>query len=190
MIGGVVHDEGMGMRALCLVVDGFEEIETITPVDLLRRAGADVTTAAMGETRQVCGRCGVMIEADALFDEIDPEGYDLLLLTGGPGVRVLRADGRPAELAAAFLSRDKWVAAICAAPLVLKDAGMLDGRSYTAHFSTVGELPDALADEAVVVDGRLVTSRGAGTALAFGLELIGLIYGQERADEIGATIMV
>lgn len=180
----------MSKRALCLVVDGFEEIETITPVDLLRRAGADVTTAAMGDTRQVCGRCSVMIEADAIFDEVDPDDYDLLLLTGGPGVRVLRADGRPARLAAAFLSQGKWVGAICAAPLVLKDAGVLEGRRHTAHFSTCGELPEALVGEAVVVDGSLVTSRGAGTALAFGLALIELMFGRERADEIGASIMV
>lgn len=180
----------MSKRALCLVVDGFEEIETITPVDLLRRAGAEVTTAALGESRQVCGRCGVMIEADALLGDVDPAGYDLLVIPGGPGVAVLRADGRPAKLAAEFLGSERTVAAICAAPLVLKDAGVLKERRFTAHFSTVDELPEALADEAVVIDGRLITSRGAGTALAFGLVLIELIFGQERAKDIGASIML
>lgn len=180
----------MSKRALCLVVDGFEEIETITPVDLLRRAGMDVITASMGDSRQVCGRCSVMIEADALFDEVEPESFDLLVIPGGPGVAVLRADGRPAKLAAEFLAGDKLVAAICAAPLVLKDAGVLEGRRYTAHFSTAGELPEALVDEEVVVDGRLITSRGAGSALAFGLALIELMYDRERAEDIGASIML
>lgn len=180
----------MSKRALCLVVDGFEEIETITPVDLLRRAGAEVTTAALGDSRQVCGRCGVMIEADALLGDVDSTGYDLLVIPGGPGVAVLRADGRPAELAAGFLGDGRTVAAICAAPLVLKDAGVLEGRRFTAHFSTADELPEALADEAVVVDDRLVTSRGAGTALAFGLVLIELIFDQDRAKDIGASIML
>ena len=138
----------------------------------------------------MCGRCGVRIEADALFDEVDGSGHDVLLIPGGPGVAVLRADGRPARLAAEFVAGGKIVAAICAAPLVLMDAGVLAGRRYTAHFSTAGDLPEALADEVVVVDGNVVTSRGAGTALAFGLKLIELMFDSERAKEIGASIML
>lgn len=179
----------MNKRALCLLVDGFEEIEAVTPVDLMRRAGIDVTTAALGDTKRVCGRCGVMVEADSRLDELDPDAFEVLVLPGGPGVAVLRGDGRPAALTAKFVATGKVVGAICAAPLVLKDAGVLEGRRYTAHFSTGSELPDALADQSVVVDGDVITSRGAGTALAFGLALVERLCGAERADEIARSVM-
>jgi len=179
----------MSQRVICLMVDGFEEIEAVTPVDLLRRAGAEVVCVAMGESRRVRGKCGVAVEADALFGEVDAGGFDLLLIPGGPGVAALRDDGRPARLAAEFVAAGKAVAAICAAPLVLKDAGVLEGRRFTAHFSTRDELPEVLLDEAVVADGPVVTARGAGVALEFGLELVGRMFGAERAGEIAASIM-
>jgi len=185
-----VHDAGMSKRALCLVVDGFEEIETITPVDLLRRAGVDVTTASLGDSRQVCGRCGVMIEADVLLSGVDPAEFDLLVIPGGPGIAVLRADGRPAKMAAEYLDSGRTVGAICAAPLVLQDAGVLDGRSFTAHFTTYDELPEAMSDAAVVVDGQMITSRGAGTALQFGLALVEHLCGEEKEDEVARSVMV
>jgi 4-methyl-5(b-hydroxyethyl)-thiazole monophosphate biosynthesis len=179
----------MQQRALCLLVDGFEEIEAVTPVDLLRRAGMDVVTAALGGTRRVCGRCGVTIEADALLGEVEADSFDLLVIPGGPGVAVLRADGRPAALAARFNAAGKTVGAICAAPLVLHDAGVLAGRRFTAHFSTSSELPHSESAEEVVVDGTVITSRGAGTALAFGLALVAHLCGAERADEIARSVM-
>jgi 4-methyl-5(b-hydroxyethyl)-thiazole monophosphate biosynthesis len=81
-----------------------------------------------------------------------------------------------------------WIAAICAAPVVLKDAGLLAGRRYTAHSSVAAELPEALLDERVVVDGRLITSRGAGTALDFGLMIIGALLSREKAHEIANSV--
>ena len=81
------------------------------------------------------------------------------------------------------------VAAICAAPTVLKDAALLDGRRFTAHFSVHGELPGVIADERVIVDGRIVTSRGAGTALDFGLALVEQLFGKDKAQEVAASIM-
>ena len=179
----------MSQRVLCLMVDGFEEIEAVTPVDLLRRAGAEVVCASLGNSLHVCGRCGVTLEADALLSEVDPTDFDLLLIPGGPGVTVLRADGRPATLAAEFVKAGKPVAAICAAPLVLKDAGLLDGRRFTAHFTTKEELPDVLLDEAVIVDGPVITARGAGVALDFGLTLIEQLFSDERSGEVAASIM-
>jgi len=171
------------------MVDGFEEIEAVTPIDLLRRAGAEVVTASLGEVRQVCGRCGVAMEADALFSRVDAGVFDMLFIPGGPGVTVLRNDGKPAEVAAQFVAAGKPVAAICAAPLVLKDAGVLEGRRFTAHFSCQEELPEVLLDEAVVVDGPVITARGAGVALEFGLTLVERFFGAERAGEVAASIM-
>ena len=92
----------MTPRVLCLLPEGFEEIETLTPVDLLRRAGVEVVMAALGQGIHVTGRSGVTLHADALLTALDAAAFDLLLLPGGPGVQAMRDDGRPALLARAF----------------------------------------------------------------------------------------
>lgn len=176
-------------RVLCLLVDGFEEIETIAPVDLLRRAGAEVVMASVAGPLHVTGRCSITMHADSGLEGLDTTAFDVLLIPGGPGVKALREDGRPALLAKAFASQGKVLAAICAAPTVLKDAALLEGRRFTAHFSVHVELPDVLAAERVVVDGKLITSRGAGTAIEFGLALVEQLFGAEKAREIAASIM-
>jgi 4-methyl-5(b-hydroxyethyl)-thiazole monophosphate biosynthesis len=176
-------------RVLCVFADGFEEIETLAPVDLLRRAGAEVVLASVGSGRWLTGRCGVRVEAEVMLSEVETGLFDVLLIPGGPGVKALRADGRPARLAREFVDGGRWVAAICAAPTVLADAGLLAGRRFTAHASVQGELPLALGGERVVEDGPLVTSRGAGTALDFGLAMVRRLFGEERAREIALAIM-
>lgn len=158
-------------------------------MDLLRRAGAEVVLASLEGDRLVTGRCGVTVQADTALAEVAGENFDLLVLPGGPGVRAVRADGRAAKLAQAHLGAGKAVAAICAAPTVLADAGLLAGRRYTAHFSVHEELPLALAGERVVEDGPVITSRGAGTALDFGLALVRRLFGEPRAREVAAAIM-
>jgi 4-methyl-5(b-hydroxyethyl)-thiazole monophosphate biosynthesis len=178
----------MKARVLCLLADGFEEIEMVTPVDLLRRAGIEVVIASL-HRRIAAGRCGIRVEADASLAGLDPRKFDLLLIPGGPGVANLRKDGRPATLAREFAAAGKPVAAICAAPLVLMDAGLLEGRRFTAHQSVRDTLVHAL-DERVVVDGNLITSRGAGTAMDFGLTLVARLAGQAAADRLAAEIMV
>jgi 4-methyl-5(b-hydroxyethyl)-thiazole monophosphate biosynthesis len=179
----------MSKRVLCLLVDGFEEIETLAPVDLLRRAGADVVLASITGNLQVKGRSNIIIIADTLLENTAPQSFDLLLIPGGPGVKAMRADGRAARLAREFANSGKPVAAICAAPTVLSDAGLLAGRRFTAHFSVQNELPQAIASEKVVEDGLLTTSRGAGTALEFGLALIRRLFGDAKANEVAKAIM-
>ena len=137
----------MSIRVLCLLVDGFEEIEALTPVDLLRRAGAEVVLASVTGDPLVTGRSQVTVRADASLADVLPESFDLLFIPGGPGVKALRADGRPAKLAAEFAKVGKPVASICAGPTVLGDAGLLAGKRFTAHFSVYGELPTALPEE-------------------------------------------
>jgi 4-methyl-5(b-hydroxyethyl)-thiazole monophosphate biosynthesis len=173
---------------LALLADGFEEIEVITPVDLLRRAGAEVITASLGEGIHVIGRTGVTVHADAALTEVRDRDFDCLFLPGGPGVKQLRADPRVLEIVRRHHAADRWLAAICAAPVVLHDAGLLAGRRYTAHFSVAGELPGILAQERVVADGRLLTSRGAGTALDFALLLVEKLFSPKKADEIRLSI--
>ena len=179
----------MTKRVLCLVADGVEELELIAPVDVLRRAGAEVVMAAIGEGIHLTGRNGIVLHADALLSGLDPSTFDLLLIPGGAAVAKLRADGRAAELAAAFVSANKPVAAICAGPLVLEDAGLLEGKCFTAHFSAANELPGAQSGERVLEDGLIITSRGAGTALEFGLALVDRLFGEAKEEEIGRAIM-
>jgi len=177
----------MPKRVLCLLVQGFEEIETVTPVDLLRRAGVEVVLAGLTEL-SVTGRNGITLHANALLETISTCDFDLLFIPGGPGVGELLKDGRAAELAQEFTTTGKTVAAICAAPLILDDAGLLGGKKFTAHYSVHKDLPDVLADR-VVVDGNLITSRGAGTALDFGLALVECLTDKQTAQQISADIM-
>lgn len=177
------------IRVLCLLAPGFEEIETVTPVDLLRRAGAEVVVASIMSERRLMGRCLITLEANALLGELDAEAFDLLLIPGGPGVAALRADGRSATLARAYADSGKPVAAICAGPLVLEDAGLLVGKRFTAHQSVAEQLPDAEFAERVIEDGVIITSRGAGTALDFGFALVRRLFGEEKIAEIAASIM-
>jgi len=179
----------MSKRVLCLLFPAFEEIEALTPVDLLRRAGAQVTIASLTGDRLVTGRCGVTVQADAALAEVVTREFDLLLIPGGPGVERLRKDGRPARLAREFEQAGKPVAAICAAPTVLADAGLLTDRRFTAHVSVHGELVRALANERVVEDGLLITSRGAGTALDFGLALVRRLFGDTVKHDVAKAIM-
>jgi len=180
----------MSKRILVLLAPGFEEIEMVTPVDLLKRAGADTVLASVSTEKLIKGRSGIKVEADALLDDLDVDSFDVLLIPGGPGVSALHDDGRTAILAQEFYKANKPVAAICAAPTLLRNAGLLHGKSFTAHFSVQGELPAAQVEERVVTDGLLTTSRGAGTALDFGLELVRRFYGEQKASEIAASIMV
>ncbi len=179
----------MQPRVLCLLFPGFEEIETLAPVDLLRRAGADVVLASVTGEKLVTGRSQVTVQADAALADVAGQSFDLLVVPGGPGVKALRAQGRATELVRQFARAGRPVAAICAAPTVLADAGLLAGRRYTAHFSVHDELPGALAGERVVEDGPVITSRGAGTALEFGLALVRRLWGEARARDVAAAIM-
>jgi 4-methyl-5(b-hydroxyethyl)-thiazole monophosphate biosynthesis len=173
---------------LVILADGFEEIEATAPIDLLRRAGVEVTIASLADNRHVTGRSGITVHSDVALGALDDARRDMIFLPGGPGVKNLRADARVIPLVQRYAQEGKWVAAICAAPAVLHDAGLLDGRRYTAHFSVASELPRILAEERVVDDGKITTSRGAGTAVEFGLHLVALLVSEAKATEISKAI--
>jgi 4-methyl-5(b-hydroxyethyl)-thiazole monophosphate biosynthesis len=175
---------------LAILAEGFEEIETVTPIDLLRRAGAEVTVAALAEGIHVTGRSGLTMHADTTLTAVAATArqFDCVFLPGGPGVKHLRADPRVRGIVQAQHAAKRWLAAICAAQTVLHDAGLLEGRRFTAHFSVASELPSLLANERVVVDERLVTSRGAGTALDFGLILVEKLFSAEKSVEIARSV--
>ncbi len=175
-------------KVLLPLAAGFEELEVVAPVDVLRRAGAEVILAALESTLEVRGRNGLTLVADLRWDEWGAQPCDCLLLPGGPAVAALR---RHAALRAQVRAQDAaggWLAAICAAPTVLLEAGVLRGRRHTAHPSVAAELSRAELGEAVVVDGRLITSRGAGTALAFGLELVARVVSPAQALAVRTAI--
>lgn len=176
--------------ALIILAEGFEEIEALAPVDLLRRGEVACTLAACGRDRAVTGKNGIRVVADELFEDAASGEYDLLLIPGGPGIRRLRKDPAVPEYLKKHAGAGKLVGAICAGPTLLNDAGLLEGRRYTAHFSVADELPSILADRSVVRDGNIVTSRGAGTAIAFGLHLLGALQGEQAARQVREAICV
>lgn len=173
---------------LAILMPGFEEIEAVAPIDLLRRAGARVVLASLTLDTNVVGRSSVAVTAETTLAIAAQQGYDLVFLPGGPGVKHLRADSRIVPLVQAQVAAGRPVAAICAAPLVLHDAGLLAGRRYTAYPSTANELPHILHDQRVVEDGPVITSRGAGTALDLGYALVARLFSPAKAAEIRQSV--
>ena len=180
----------MAKTVLTLLADGFEEIEATAPIDLLRRAEAEVTIASCSDSLDVTGRSTITLRADTLLSHIpEPLAFDLLVLPGGPAVFELRKRPEIIDLIRDFADTGKPIGAICAAPLLLLDAGVITSDSTcTAHGSTEEEIPQLSKSKAVVQDGKIITSRGAGTAVEFGLSLIKELFGQEKANEIRASI--
>ena len=178
----------MAPRCLVLLAPGFEEIEATCPVDLLRRAGVEVVIASISSELLVCGRSGISLLADHPLAEVRDESFDLLVLPGGPAVYELRKQPDVLALISRFHQGSVPIGAICAAPLLLLDAGILPGPSHTAHGSVSDELPDSDPDRETVVSGSLVTSRGAGTAVSFGLALVEILRGAETARQVRESI--
>ena len=173
------------------LADGFEEIEGLTVVDLLRRARLDVVTVSIKEEKRIMGSHKIPVEADVLFSQTDCSQGDMLVLPGGAvGTDNLEACQPLLELIRSYVGQGRRVAAICAAPRILAHAGLLNGRKATCYPSVMGELADAKrTEDAVAVDGCFTTSRGLGTAISFSLELIAQLLGKEKAGEIAESIV-
>ena len=173
------------------LADGFEEIEAVTVIDLLRRADIEVVVAGL-DPGPVTGSHGITLMPDATLDEALGRDYDMAVLPGGlPGADHLAADERVCRLLRAMADSERFTAAICAAPKVLAAAGLLDGRRAT---SFPGCLDPArtpgltLVDEPVVQDGRIITSRGPGTAMDFALALIENLAGSDARGAVEAPL--
>ncbi len=174
-------------RVLMPLAEGFEEIEAVTVVDLLRRTGIEVHTAALAR-REVTGSHGITVVADIGLDDAVAADYDMIVLPGGmPGADHLRRDPRVFALLQRFAAAGHYTAAICAAPGVLAHAGLLEGRAATSYpgFLKPDSAPGIrLREDAVVIDGKVVTSRGPGTAVPFGLSLIELLAGKAARSAV------
>lgn len=173
---------------LVILGAGFEELEAVGPIDVLRRANVMVTLASTGTSLLVEGRNTMRLEADVLLAAVSDQSFDAVVVPGGPGVAALRQDERVLSVLRRHDSEGKILGAICAAPLVLAQAGLLEGRRYTGHASIAPTLPALETAQAVVVDGRILTSRGAGTAVHFGLALVEALVGKAMADKLAESI--
>lgn len=178
-------------RVLVPLAQGCEELEAVTIIDLLRRAGIEVITAGL-DAGPVRASRGTRLLPDTTLDETAGEDFDMIVLPGGlPGADHLDEDPRIRDLLLRLSRAGKYTAAICAAPKVLASAGLLDGRRATA-FPGVLEALDlsttTLSADPVVVDGKVITSRGPGTAMDFALELIERMNGAEARARVEAGL--
>ncbi len=179
-------------RVVVPIAAGFEEIETMTVVDILRRADIEVVTAAIAET-PVTSSHGVRVEADTTIEAIqdDPE-IEMVVLPGGPGTRKLGESKALRHLVERLQQADREIAAICAAPSVLADYGLLKGKRATSFPAVRDRLVASGADyreESVVRDGKVITSRGPGTAMDFALELVAVLAGTDKRQEVEARLI-
>lgn len=173
------------------LADGFEEIEGLTVVDLCRRAGLDITMVSIGESAVVKGSHGIQVTADKLLPELDFNSLDMLILPGGKaGTANLEQCGPLLKQLNAFYQAGKYVAAICAAPSILAHLGILKGRRACCYPSFEAHLQDAeLVREPAAVSDNVITGRGMGCSIPFGLAIIAACRGQEKADEIAKQIV-
>lgn len=186
------HPVGAARAVLVPLAPGFEEIEAVTIIDVLRRAGLVVRVAGLG-ARRVTGSHGITLETDCLLEEVVTSELAMLVLPGGmPGTTNLAADARILALVRELEGSGRKVGAICAAPLVLERAGVLAGREVTAYPTVRDKLASArvLSEPAVVASGPLLTSQGVGTALEFALALVADLAGPARARELASAMLV
>ncbi len=175
--------------ALVLFAEGSEELEAVTVVNILRRAGVNVTLAGLNDGA-LRGSRGVVLMPDTTLDSALQNDYDMIVLPGGqPGTNNLKADARVLKLVQRMGQQGKFVTAICAAPSVLANAGLLDGKQATSFPGALNPFPTVKQQHAAVVeDGKLITSRGPGTAMDFALTLVERLAGSAKRQEVEASL--
>lgn len=181
-------------KSYIFLADGFEEIEALEPLDILRRAGMPVITVSISDSLTVTGAHGARVEADALFTDNDMSAAEWLILPGGmPGASNLAACKPLTDLLVAQAARGGKIAAICASPaLVLAPLGILNGIDATCYpgMATNSKLIGWKEDEPVVSTNRVITAHGPGASMLFGLTIAAISTGQAHAHEIGEAMMV
>ena len=178
-------------KVLIFLVDGFEEIEAMAPIDLLRRAGIIVDTVSINEDNQVTSSRKIRVLTDKTIDEINFENYEMIVLPGGPGTENYMKSEKLQEKLKEF-SINRKLGAICAAPTILSALGILNGKQAICFPACE---PDLIKDGAIIVnqdvvkDNNIITSRGAGTAIDFSLALIEELLGKNKSHEIRKEIL-
>lgn len=178
-------------KVLVPLAQGCEEIEAVTIIDLLRRAKIEVVSAGLDDQPVTASR-GVRLIADTTLDKALEQEFDMIALPGGmPGMAHLKNDPRIIALLQKMTRQGKYTCAICAAPAVLAEAGLLTGKSATSYPGFIDHLPSVTYKaDAVVKDGKVITSRGPGTAMEFALALIEVLVGKTRRDEVEAGLLI
>lgn len=171
------------------LANGSEELEAVTVLDILRRAGLEAVSASLDGQPVRCSR-GTTIIPDTSLDEALKRSFDMVVLPGGqPGTNNLKADARIIKLVQRMATEGLYVSAVCAAPSVLATAGLLDGKRATSFPGSLDAFPKVLRQpQAVVEDGKLITSRGPGTAMDFALTLVERLAGKAKRDEVEAGL--
>lgn len=174
------------------LAQGCEELEAVTITDLLTRAGFNVVTAGLDDQPVRASR-GMVLVPDTTMDKVMKQDFDLMVLPGGlPGADHLREDKRVQAKLREMADQGKYTAAICAAPMALSTAGLLDNKKVTSYPGSLDNFqPNGMkyVDDSVVVDGKVVTSRGPGTAMDFALTLIELLAGKEKRDQVEGPLL-
>lgn len=172
------------------LANGSEELEAVTVLDILRRAGIEAVSASL-DGQPIRGSRGTMLIPDTSLDEALKRRFDMVVLPGGqPGTNNLKADTRIIKLVQRMAADDLFVCAVCAAPSVLATAGLLDGKRATSFPGSLDAYPKVLRQvQAVVEDGKFITSRGPGTAMDFALTLVERLAGKAKRDEVEAGLV-
>ena len=177
------------MKAIVFLADGFEECEGLIVVDILRRAGVETLMAsAMGRLEVVSSR-GIKVQADLTVEDVDFETVDIVILPGGrTGTENLSASEMIRKMCMSFAS-DKYVAAICAAPSLLAELGLLEGKKATCHPDFEGKMKGAvLTGNSVEKEGNIITGQGLGASFDFAFELVRILVGEEKVQDIKNAI--
>ena len=165
------------MNVLCIMKDGFEELEAVGTIALLRRAGIDVDVCT-SDANKVSGRFNLTLQPVKDLKEVDPTSYDALFLPGGPHYQTLESDAYIMEILSSYIHSNKVVAAICAAPTILGRAGYLKNKNFGGTY----------VDRYAVIDGNIITGRSAAAVIDFAFALIEKLLGKESCDKVKASI--
>lgn len=178
-------------RAAVFFGTGYEEIEALTVVDILRRAEVETIMVSVTDEKSVTGSHDMEVRMDAVIDEVDFEQIDAIVLPGGtPGTKKLEACESLMSQVDAFVSQNKIVAAICAAPSILGHRGILHGKQACSYPTFESHLEGAnVLHEPAVTDGNIITGRGMGTAIPFGLAILEKLRGKEAAEQMAKSIV-
>ena len=189
----------MPKKAIVFLAEGFEEVEAVTPIDYLRRAGVEVAVVSVGAAAQVPGSHGIRVNADSVLSALEQQGgldsaaWDAVVLPGGgKGADNLAASAAVGGFVTAMDRAGKLVCAICASPaVVLAPLGLLEGREFTCFPGMEERVSGAFWKESrVVIDGSLVTSRGAGTAGEFAVAIIGKLLGRAEGEKVARAVLL
>jgi protein deglycase len=173
------------------LADGFEEIEAVSIIDVLRRAGIDTQVVSVTGNEEVSGSHGITVKADILFEDIDLDHVRMIILPGGmPGAKNLKKHAKLGEQILRFNQQGKHLAAICAAPIVFGSLGILNNRKATCYPGFEDQLAGAqVTGEAVETSDHIITGKGAGVAIQFALKIVEVLEGKELADEIARKMV-